>query len=369
MPAPPATPHHLGSPTRTTARARPASAAPGAPPASSALATCSRIAACGSPTPAISASVSIRRSASAGEFACTVVSEPSCPVLSACSMSSASAPRTSPTTIRSGRIRSAFTTSCRIVTSPRPSTFAGRDSSRTTCRWRSRSSAASSIVTIRSSPGIAPDSAFERRRLARARSRRSPAPTRAPPRTAPAARPARPAACRARTSSRSEKPSRRKRRTVRHGPSSASGGITTFTREPSGSRASHSGDASSTRRPSGARIRSIACISSASPPNDTPVALDPPAPLDVHLPRPVHHHLVHRRIGQQRLERPQPGGEQQHPPAQRLALVARQRAGLALHQRAHLRVEPGAAGLPRPRPLDQPLAQRDGQVIERLHAR
>ena len=34
-------------------------------------------------------------------------------------------------------------------------------------------------------------------------------------------------------------------------PSSASGGTTTFTREPSGSRASHSGSASSTRRPSG----------------------------------------------------------------------------------------------------------------------
>ena len=74
-------------------------------------------------------------------------------------MSSASAPRTSPTTIRSGRIRSAFTTSCLIVTSPRPSTFAGLDSSLTTWRWRRRSSAASSMVTIRSSPGIAPDRA------------------------------------------------------------------------------------------------------------------------------------------------------------------------------------------------------------------
>ena len=47
-----------------------------------------------------------------------------------------------------------------MVTSPLPSTFAGLDSSRTTCRWRSRSSAASSIVTIRSPSGIAPDSAF-----------------------------------------------------------------------------------------------------------------------------------------------------------------------------------------------------------------
>ena len=56
-----------------------------------ASATCSRIAACGSPTPAISASVSRRRSASSGEPAWTVDSEPSWPVVIAASMSSASA--------------------------------------------------------------------------------------------------------------------------------------------------------------------------------------------------------------------------------------------------------------------------------------
>ena len=49
--------------------------------------------------------VSRRESMSFGEFAWPVESEPSCPVFIACSMSSASAPRTSPTTIRSGRIR------------------------------------------------------------------------------------------------------------------------------------------------------------------------------------------------------------------------------------------------------------------------
>ena len=74
---------------------------------------------------AISASVSSRRSASAGEPAWTVDSEPSWPVDIAPSMSSASAPRTSPTTIRSGRIRSALRTSRRIVTSPRPSSDGG----------------------------------------------------------------------------------------------------------------------------------------------------------------------------------------------------------------------------------------------------
>ena len=44
--------------------------------------------------------------------------------------------------------------------SPSPSMFFGRDSSRSTCRWLSWSSAASSIVTIRSLSGTAADSAF-----------------------------------------------------------------------------------------------------------------------------------------------------------------------------------------------------------------
>ena len=48
---------------------------------------------------------SIRASASRCEFACTVVKDPSWPVFMACSMSKASSPRTSPTTMRSGRIR------------------------------------------------------------------------------------------------------------------------------------------------------------------------------------------------------------------------------------------------------------------------
>ena len=156
------------------------------------------------------------------------------------------------------------------MTSPRPSRFAGRASRRTTCRWRSRSSAASSIVTIRSSPGIAPDSAFSVVVL----------PEPVPPLTSTDARAAThsasssatsPGSVPPATSSRSEKPSRRKRRTVRQGPESDSGGITTFTREPSASRASQSGDASSTRRPSGARIRSMACSSSASESKRTPV--------------------------------------------------------------------------------------------------
>ena len=81
--------------------------------------------ACGSSTPAMRTSVSRRAMASRGEFACVVVSEPSWPVFIAWSMSSASPPRHSPTTMRSGRMRSAFFTRSRIVYSPRPSRFGG----------------------------------------------------------------------------------------------------------------------------------------------------------------------------------------------------------------------------------------------------
>ena len=82
-------------------------------------ATCARTAASGSPESARSTRVSSRASASAGPLAWMVDIEPSCPVLSACSMSSASPPRTSPTTSRSGRIRSAARTSSRTVTPAR----------------------------------------------------------------------------------------------------------------------------------------------------------------------------------------------------------------------------------------------------------
>ena len=59
--------------------------------------------------------------------------------------------------IRSGRMRSALRTRSRTVTSPVPSTFAGRASSETTCGFASRSSAASSIVINRSSSGMNAD--------------------------------------------------------------------------------------------------------------------------------------------------------------------------------------------------------------------
>ena len=62
--------------------------------------------------------------------------------------------------IRSGRDAGAFRTRSRIVISPSPSMFFGRDSSRRTCRWLSWSSAASSIVTIRSLSGTLSERAF-----------------------------------------------------------------------------------------------------------------------------------------------------------------------------------------------------------------
>ena len=68
--------------------------------------------------------VSRRYRPSRGLLAWMVVRLPSWPVFMACSMSSASSPRTSPTTMRSGRIRSALMTSCRCLTAPLPSMFA-----------------------------------------------------------------------------------------------------------------------------------------------------------------------------------------------------------------------------------------------------
>ena len=122
-----------------------------------ALAICWRIAFSGRSRLAMAIMVSSRLSASRGVLAWSVVSEPSWPVFMACSMSTASAPRHSPMMMRSGRMRSALTSSTRCGTSPVPSMLAGRVSSRTTCGWRSWSSAESSMVTMRSLAGMNED--------------------------------------------------------------------------------------------------------------------------------------------------------------------------------------------------------------------
>src|SRR6266404_2194567 len=78
----------------------------------------------------------------------------------ACSMSRASAPRTSPTTMRSGRIRRLLRNSSLCGTSPFPSMLGGRVSNRTTCGCCNCNSAESSMVTMRSVAGMKPDRTF-----------------------------------------------------------------------------------------------------------------------------------------------------------------------------------------------------------------
>src|SRR5438132_1187206 len=121
---------------------------------SSAEAICSGMARMGKSKPDMSVIVSMRLSVARGLLEWMVVMDPSWPVFMAWSMSSASPLRHSPTTIRSGRMRSEFFTRSRMVTSPRPSMLGGRDSSASTWSWWSWSSLASSMVTMRSSSGM-----------------------------------------------------------------------------------------------------------------------------------------------------------------------------------------------------------------------
>ena len=109
-------------------------------------------------SPAVRPSASSRAGTSAAEFACTVPAPPSCPVFMAASRSTTSAPRTSPRTSRSGRMRSACRTRSRRVTTPAPSTLAVRACMRTTCGWSGSSSVESSTMTSRWSCGIRPSS-------------------------------------------------------------------------------------------------------------------------------------------------------------------------------------------------------------------
>ena len=98
------TSHRTGTPTWVTRR-RPSGARATWTTASRAEASWLCAASRGSP--AAAASASIRAGTSPAELACSVPQPPACPVLSAASRSTTSAPRTSPTTSRSGRIRRA----------------------------------------------------------------------------------------------------------------------------------------------------------------------------------------------------------------------------------------------------------------------
>ena len=128
---------------------------------SRAIAICSSIRSLDKSMPYRASSVR-RTTASWALPACSVVNDPSWPVLMASSMSIASRLRTSPTTIRSGRMRRAFTSKSWMLTAPSPSMDASRASSRTTWGWCvNLSSAESSMVTIRSPCGISQESAFK----------------------------------------------------------------------------------------------------------------------------------------------------------------------------------------------------------------
>ena len=78
----------------------------------------------------------------------------------ACNMSSASAPRHSPTMMRSGRIRRAVCTSWRWLMPPSLFRLGGRVSNFTTWRCWSCNSAVSSMVMMRSSSGTKRDMSF-----------------------------------------------------------------------------------------------------------------------------------------------------------------------------------------------------------------
>ena len=256
-------------------------------------------------------------------------------------MSKASPPRTSPTTSRSGRIRSAARTSSRTLTAPAPSAFAGarlepNDVRMTEPKLRG--------LLDRDDPLTAG------RSPAPARSRRWSCPRSSRPRhddvpsgAAPSSRGTRPQLRRAR-SRRARPHVTENRRIVTHGPSGASGGSTACNRDPSARRASTIGAARSSRRPSGAITRCVMRrIASASSSQAT--ALEAAAALDEHPVRPVHHDLVDRRVREQRLQRSEPvdlGDELVENAARRC--VARER-GLrrGAEHRARVRSSPGAS--------------------------
>ena len=97
--------------------------------------------------------------------------------------------------------------------------------------------------------------------------------------------------------------------------------------------------------------------------------LERAAALDPHLARAVHHHLVHVRIRQQRVERPEPGGKAHHALRERGPLDVVESGRLAIHERAHLGLERGAGCRPVTGLVDQAAAQRVRELVERVHAR
>ena len=96
-----------------------------------------------------------------------------------------------------------------------------------------------------------------------------------------------------------------KRRIESSGPSTASGGMTMLTREPSSRRASTMGDDSSMRRPTAETILSMMCIRCGLVLEDDVGLLKHAAPLHVDRLVGVHQDVVDGGILQQRLQRAQ----------------------------------------------------------------
>ena len=231
-------------------------------------------------SPAKAPNAASRAGTSAAELACSVVSPPRWPVLYAVSTSRSSAPRHSPRTMRSGRIRSDSRTSRSSPTAPAPSTFTRRSTRRTTCGCAGLSSPTSSTTTIRSRWSTSPSSVDASvvlpapvppvtSRLARARTR--------PASSDATGGDSIPAAIR----SAMENGSARTRRIEIVVHPSATGGSTAWKREPSGNRASHVGAASSNRRPAAAASLT-ATPRTASGPAKVTGARSQPSPRSTH---------------------------------------------------------------------------------------
>ena len=150
--------------------------------------------------------------------------------------------------IRSGRMRRAFRTRSRVVTSPLPSILAGRVSIRATCGCCKRNSAASSMVATRSRWPMYAEKPFKRVVL----------PLPVPPEISKFMRALMAAEMNSTISGNIDFFSIRSliikgrapnRRIETKAPSKASGGIMALIRLPSGKRASTMGVVSSTRRP------------------------------------------------------------------------------------------------------------------------
>ena len=270
---------------------------------------------------------STRDSASRGVLAWTVVIDPSWPVFIAWSMSNASPARTSPTMIRSGRMRSAFLTRSRWVISPLPSMLAGRVSSRATCSCCSWSSAESSIVTIRSRSSMKADMALSIVVL----------PEPVPPEISTLSRAATTAFSTSATCAGTEPISISRAMLIgvlanlridSSDPSSASGGTTALTRLPSARRASTIGD--DFIDPPADRRHDL--LDDA---HQVPLVLEPDrrrlqhaVSLDEHAVVPVDQDVGDRRVLEQGLDRPQAEQFVEHVVDQLLALGMVERVAL-----------------------------------------